>query len=165
MKLFSQTMAAAAIGAALASPTQAGCWSQATFEAAQVRELETMLMVGAMRCMQDSASFATDYNAFVRNNAATLSGAGQTLRTHFATEFGNGGGDAYRSFISGEADRFMVGSARLSCQDLGTVARMAANADSPTALVRFATSAEIRPSAPAKLCKSEEPAQMAAARP
>ncbi|MBA2920556.1 hypothetical protein GON01_02480 [Sphingomonas sp. MAH-20] len=164
MKLLLKSTAAAATLAMLATPTQAACWNQATFEAAQVRELETMLMVGAMRCMQDSANFSGDYNAFVRNNSEALKGAGETLRSHFASEFGPEGRQAYHNFVSGEADRFMGGAARLSCQDLGTIARMAANAGSTPALVRFATAAEVRPAAPAKLCREEASSVMIAAR-
>lgn len=150
--------------AIVAAPAQGACWSPATYQAAQVRELDTLLTVGAMRCMSGPPVMADAYNRFVRTNGAALDSAGVTLRRHLATQFGDAEANgAYRRFVSAGADRHLAGAALLSCEELAAVAR-SATASGPDGLARFAQSAGLRPKAESMLCRESGPAVLVAAR-
>jgi hypothetical protein len=60
-------LAAAAIATCLVSTAApaATCWSQADVSAAKVRELQTRLMVAALRCRATGVNILASYNNFV----------------------------------------------------------------------------------------------------
>ena len=71
-------MMAAALAA---SPAQAaGCWSNISYEAAQLRDFDTMLMVATLRCRINNVDFSADYNRFVREKRSILAEANQQLQ-------------------------------------------------------------------------------------
>lgn len=142
---------------ALATPANAACWSSAAYRAAQVRELETMLMVEALRCRRSDANFLPEYNAFVAASRPALIRVNDTLRSHFATAVGTARAlDAYDDYVTSVANRYGAGTAGLDCRDMASIAAAAAGArGSHEALVALAERAEMQPNLPGGLCTRE----------
>ncbi|TVV75070.1 hypothetical protein [Sphingomonas solaris] len=90
MKMWERAAAACALfGLGLAAPAGAACWSTKERSAAQVRELQTMLMVASLRCRAAGIDITPDYNSFVRAARETIEGANLAIKTHFAAEGGS----------------------------------------------------------------------------
>lgn len=149
-------LAALAASAMLAGSAQAGCWSDAAYQAAQVREFDTMLMVEALRCRKTAANFVQDYNAFVVASRPALLKANATLRTHFAGEVGAKGAlGAYDNYMTTVANRYGAGTEGLACEDLASIARAAmAAAGSAEALYQVVASANMVPSIASVRCSA-----------
>ncbi len=112
---------ALAATAIIAAPAQAGCWKSDQVAAAKVRDLETMLMVSALRCRAQGNMLAR-YNKFVVNARPALMQVNDTLRTHFAESVGSGRAlNAYDSYVTRIANRYGAGADGLSCNDLSSI--------------------------------------------
>jgi hypothetical protein len=93
----------------------------ATSEAEQLRQLDIMLMVTALRCRSDADDFQADYNRFSARHLATMNQAAQQLRANYGT-----GQQAVRRLdrISTTiANRFGQGHPWLECGQLRAVTR------------------------------------------
>ena len=77
----------AATGAAV--PAQAGCWNTRETSAAQVREMQTMLMVAALRCRAAHIDISADYDGFVIAQKDAITAANLVIKQHFAAQGGN----------------------------------------------------------------------------
>jgi hypothetical protein len=77
----------AAMGAAV--PAQAGCWNMREAGAAQVREMQTMLMVAALRCRAAHIDISADYDGFVIAQKDAIAAANLAIKQHFAEAGGN----------------------------------------------------------------------------
>ncbi len=97
------------------SAASAACWSPQAAEAAEVRDLETMLMVASLRCRLSGRDFLSDYNKFVRASRPALTETNDRLRTHYT---GSGGLNAYDRYVTSLANRHGGGSAGLDCRDM-----------------------------------------------
>jgi hypothetical protein len=83
----------------------AACWQPQEVKAAEVRNLHTMLMIGALRCRAGDAGMTERYNSFVTHNRNTLDTHNYVLKTRFMREYGIAGGHkAYDDFITGMAN-------------------------------------------------------------
>ena len=105
-------------------------------EAEQLRSLDIMLMVTALRCRHGSDDFQTDYNRFAARHLETMNGAARELQAHYAR--GREGAQARRaldSISTGIANRYGQGHPWLECADLGRVARDLAQVDSRQTLL------------------------------
>ncbi len=143
-------LAAALAGSLVAGNAQAACWTPQAVEAAQVRELETMLMVASLRCRLSGSNFIGDYNGFVRASRPTLSAANDKLREHFD---GAGGLNAYDRYVTGIANRYGGGVGGMNCKDFQAVLDDARDAKgSMPRLVRLASAVEIKPTLPGGRC-------------
>jgi hypothetical protein len=126
MRIMHKALAAAVGTAMLASPVNAACWSDAAYKAAQVRELDTMLMVEALRCRKTAANFVGDYNRFVVASRPALLKANAALRGHFAAQVGERGAlNAYDNYMTTVANRYGAGSEGLDCRDIASIVRAA----------------------------------------
>src|SRR3546814_3031315 len=87
MKFFRKLLVSSAAGLltlSLATPAAAqSCWNGAEIKAAKVRDLQTLLMVGALQCRSSKYDVLADYNKFVRAHRATISAHNDVLKTHF----------------------------------------------------------------------------------
>ena len=126
--------ATCAIGMATTSAAQAqeACWQPNEVEAARVRDFQTMLMVGTLKCSATDQTIVDRYNRFVFNNRQMLAGQNTVLKTHFMrTSDSRGGARAYDSFITRLANS-QSGSARISeasfCQTVSTMAELSGTA-------------------------------------
>lgn len=142
--------------AVLASPAKASCWSEDAWEAARVRELDTMLMVEALRCRRTTADFLATYNRFVEGSRPALVRANLLLRAHFAETVGPRGAlDAYDRYVTAVANRYGAGTAGLACADLASIAAAAAAAaQSGQSLEALADVADLQPAPPGARCSA-----------
>lgn len=87
MKLFRKLLVSSAAGLltlSLATPAAAqSCWNGAAVKAAKVRDLQTLLMVGALQCRTSEYDVLGAYNRFVKAHRTTISAHNDVLKTHF----------------------------------------------------------------------------------
>ena len=86
---------AAVISLSVSSVAEASCWRPEERDAAQVRALQTMLMVGTLHCRSRDRYAEAAYNRFVRKHRALLDKQGGVLQDHFDRE---SAGDARRAY-------------------------------------------------------------------
>lgn len=67
---------------------QARCWTAREASAAQLREMQTMLMVATLRCRAARMDITADYDDFVVSQRDMLAHANIVIKQHFATEGG-----------------------------------------------------------------------------
>ena len=146
----------AVMGAALlASPAQAaGCWSDATYEAAQMRDFDTMLMVATLRCRIKNVDFSGDYNSFVKNQRPVLAAANREIRSQFARSMSQRAAlGAYDDFMTKVANSYGGGVKNMTCNDYAAMARAAAKAPvSRASVIALAQKAGSNPPLPGKRC-------------
>lgn len=149
-----KALTALAASATLAGSVQANCWSDAAYKAAQLRELDTMMMVEALRCRKTAANFVHDYNAFVVASRPTLLKANADLRQHFAGSVGTKGAlNAYDNYMTTVANRYGAGTEGLACEDMASIVRAAlATSGSADALYQVAQAANMVPSIAGDRC-------------
>lgn len=132
--------------AIVAAPAEAACWKTDQVAAAKVRDLETMLMVSALRC-RGEGNILERYNKFVVKARSALTQVNNTLRVHFAESVGAGRAlNAYDGYVTRVANRYGAGADGLSCNDLSSITDAAAN-ETPSfdALAALAERAGVRP--------------------
>lgn len=101
------------------SQAMAACWAPRAVEAAQVRNFETMLMVATLRCQIKGVDLSGDYNRFIREKRAVLTGINDELRAKFAAQ-GLGSKatlDAYDRYVTSLANGFGTGEGQRSCSE------------------------------------------------
>jgi hypothetical protein len=147
--------AAAMIAASMlvAAPAQAACWNADEVSAAKVRDLETMMMVSALRCRISGHDFLGKYNHFIRSSRAALSIANDRLRGHF-TAAGTGL-NGYDRYVTQLANRYGAGAEGLSCRDMSSIVDAAvSSSNSFDRLVDLAERAEVQPLMAGGVCKT-----------
>lgn len=162
LKLFQGAGVLACAAILAASPAQAGCWNASEAAAAKVRDLDTMLMVSALRCRFSDVSVMERYNAFVVQDRAALVQVNDTLRAHFAPGLSAKEAlNAYDNYVTAVANAYGAGAEGMSCADLGSIVDAAmADGASYDALVAVAERAGVQPRMDGGAC--ETPASAAA---
>ncbi len=119
--------AVTAIAVSLA-PVQAACWKSDEASAAGVRELQSMLMVAALRCQVAGHPMMDDYNRFVEANRAAIGTMNERIKAHFIRTLGPMGGQhAYDSFTTSMANGYGAAPSGADiCGDADSLAREAA---------------------------------------
>lgn len=130
-----------------AGPAQAACWTPAEVAAAKVRDLDTMLMVSALRCRFEAPEIVTKYNAMVERHRASLDEMNNRLVAHFADGVSaRVAAGAYDSYVTRVANRYGAGAGGLSCASLMSLADAAtAEIADLEGLVAVADRAEVVP--------------------
>ncbi len=151
--LWAKLGSALALASLTTAPAQAACWSSDAAEAASVRDMETMLMVSALRCKMTGKDVIGAYNQFVRTSRTALIDVNETLRLHFAS---SGGLTAYDRYVTSIANRYGAGADGLNCNDIASILS-AANAEggSKAGLIRLAHDADVQPMLAGGLCRHE----------
>lgn len=160
----SRIMFAAVIAVSVcAAPAQAGCWQGQHAAAAKVRDLQSMLMVAALRCRGTGVEVLADYNSFVVANRATITVMNDRLKDHFFADYGRAGGQReYDRFTTALANAYGAGEGSASCADMAALARETTEAGTtPEALIRIAEREGRAPALPGGAC----PVIMASAEP
>jgi len=136
-------LAAAILVAVPVTSAQAACWSETAVSAARIRDMETMLMVSALRCRGSDPTILPAYNTFVRTSRIALTQVNKTLRQQFANQ---GGLNAYDRYVTSIANRYGAGAEGLSCADMSSILA-AAQSEGRTVvgLSRLANAAQIEP--------------------
>ena len=139
MKGSSSLLAAAAAFAltlAAASPARAqGCWADTSVWAAQLRDLQTLMMVGALRCRATADNLLDAYNGFISRHRALIQAHNDALKTHFGAR----NISAYDRFTTALAnDHAGRTSAADFCARVRALAERAAAAETQGALAAMA---------------------------
>ena len=101
-------IATAASLACVSVPAQAAmqCWNETQVAAAQVRDLQSRLMVATMRCRALGIDITYAYNRFVIANRSTIQGANGVLRGQFRSGYGLDGEHHYDRFATALANAY-----------------------------------------------------------
>ncbi len=70
----------------LAAPVQAACWEPEEYEAARMRDVQTVLMVSALKCGRAMPEMAPAYNRWVGRARTDLIEGEKKLLAHFVRE-------------------------------------------------------------------------------
>jgi hypothetical protein len=124
---------AAPIAAALlfAQPAQAAmaCWDQQPAAAAKVRDLQSRLMVAALRCRAMGVDVLGAYNDFIRQNRGTLQAENGLIHAQFETGYGKDADSYYDRFATGLANRYGGDSTNAEiCEETASAAQEGAAA-------------------------------------
>ena len=136
------------------APAQAACWTAEHIAAAKVRDLDTMLMVSALRCRRTDVAMMERYNAFVVQDRKALVKVNDLLRDHYR-DAGNSKAqlNAYDSYVTKVANRYGAGSEGLSCNEMRSIVEATvAEAPQVEALIAVAERAGIQPYIDAPRC-------------
>lgn len=89
-----------ALSSVQAAAAEAGqCWQSYEVEAAKVRDLHIMLMLGALRCKAVNKDISDKYEAFIAQKSGLLSSYNNVLKARFMRVNGIGDGQrAYEAF-------------------------------------------------------------------
>lgn len=151
-KFIKSAIAAATLVALPFSSAQAACWGQTAIDAAKVRDMETMLMVSALRCRTSDATILGAYNQFVRSSRVALTQVNDILRQQFADQ---GGLNGYDRYVTSIANRYGAGADGLSCDDMASILSAAqAESGSLSGLSRLATAANVEPILTGDRCRA-----------
>jgi hypothetical protein len=146
----------AAMGLAMSSSPvlAANCWSDTAYQAAQVRDFETMMMVSTLRCRLSGVDFSTSYNRFVREKRSVIITANTTLQQQFARAVGAGKAlGAYDDFMTKVANSYGGGMAGMNCRDFSSVVDAAVSAPATMdAVAGLASAAGVAPAIPGARC-------------
>ncbi|WP_108810103.1 hypothetical protein [Sphingorhabdus sp. Alg231-15] len=139
----------------LAGSAQAACWAPAAVDAAHVRDLQSRLMVAALRCAKSEHDVLPHYNRFVRDKKPLLKLGNGILRGHFAQ--GRNKRQAikhYDRYAVSLANKYGAGSGDLSeCKAMKDLANSAADTDSNiTSLVNISQFHGLTPNLPGGRC-------------
>ena len=143
---------------------QAHCWTAREASAAQLREMQTMLMVAALRCRAARMDITADYDDFVASQRETLAHANIVIKQHFADD---GGTQAdYDRFATSLANDFGDDpTSEGSCAEAAMLAHDGAMV-SPAALEPLAAARLFPVALPGGYCSAQRaPVTMAAAVP
>jgi hypothetical protein len=123
--MFRKFLCAATVAAVVTAPIQAACWKADEASAAGVRELQSMLMVAALRCQVAGHPIMNDYNQFVQANRTTIGAMNDRIKAHFIRTFGAVGGQrAYDSFTTSMANGYGAAASSADvCADADSLAR------------------------------------------
>ncbi len=143
MNRLKRAIMAALLTAVPVTSVQAACWNPAEEDAARIRDMETMLMVSALRCRLTGADFLAEYNGFINASRPALVRVNDTLRQHFA---GEGGLNAYDRYVTSIANRYGAGTSDMTCGDMSAFLDAArAEQGSYEGLSRLAVAARVNP--------------------
>lgn len=164
--MFRKFLLAATAAAVVAAPIQAACWQSDEASAAGVRELQSMLMVAALRCQVSGYPMMNDYNAFVQANRVAIGAMNDRIKAHFIRALGPVGGQrAYDSFTTSMANGYGAApSGAEVCGDADSLAREAASLNgSVEGLMLLADRQGLVAKLPEGLCEGVGRAEYAAA--
>lgn len=122
------------------------CWHPNEARAAQIKDFQTLLMVGTLQCRTADATAVDDYNIFVRHNRSMIDSNIYALKAHFLRESGiQEGQRAYDEYVTALAnDKASQLGDPSFCGTVETLAGLAATA-SATDLMTLAQSVSLAP--------------------
>lgn len=134
----------------------ASCWSDTAYQAAQLRDLDTMLMVATLRCRVKGMDFSADYNKFVVDKRPILAAANTEIQFAFAQSVGRAKAlGAYDDFMTKVANSYGNGMTGMKCEDFAALARTAVETPAVrTSLVALADQLGSHPPVPVQRCNT-----------
>jgi hypothetical protein len=161
-------IAVAAACGMLAAPVQASCWNAEEASAATVRELQSMLMVAALRCQVSGHAMMDEYNHFVVSNRGAIGAMNDKLKAHFIRSMGPVAGQrGYDSFTTSMANGYGAASSGGEvCATASSLAREASMMEnSVDGLLLIADRQGLVARLPEGLCSDAAPLAVASAAP
>ncbi len=159
-------LVAAAVCALAGGQVQAAgttCWMPDEVAAAKMRDLQTLLMVAALRCHGGGVDVLGDYNRFVAINRSELVAANARIKAHFdRSEGGVAGQRGYDRFTTALANIHGAGQRAGACADMAALAQSGAGAGG--GLMPLAEQSALDPMLPGGRCPAEYAAVTPAAR-
>lgn len=156
MKKIGKLILASAIASvAFSASAQAACWTPSAVEAAHVRDLQSRLMVAALRCAKSNHDVLPHYNRFVSGKKPLLMLGNGILRSHFAKgRTKNQAVKQYDRYAVSLANKYGAGSGDLSeCETMKNFAMAAADSEhNLSSLVRVAQLHGLSPTLPGGRC-------------
>lgn len=88
------------------------CWSESEMKSAQLRELQTRMMVAALQCRnQPGSTILADYNSFMTRFRGDIGKSNDVLKNRFVRLKGNRDGQrAYDTFTTAMANAYGAGA-------------------------------------------------------
>jgi hypothetical protein len=163
--MIKKAMAVLAAGAMLAASAQAACWPAETAAAAGVRELQSKLMVAALRCQVSGFPLMAEYNAFVAANRTAIGRINDLLKLHFIRAHGPVQGQrAYDSFTTAMANGYgAAASGAEQCANAANLAREGAMLEnSLDGLMLLIAREAVAARLPEGVCAAPQPVTIAA---
>lgn len=148
-------LAAAALLVAQPAAAATGCWNSNEVAAAKVRDLQSRLMVSALRCRAMGYDMLAAYNAFVTANRETIQGANGVIKARLSTGIGAAAGQsAYDAFATALANAYGgAATSHAGCDaDAATASAAAMAAGDITALLALEDKAGPQPDLPGEAC-------------
>ncbi len=137
--------------------SETACWQPYEVEAARVRDLQTLMLMGALKCGNAGSAVEAGYNNFVAKNRNTIINNNNILKAHFMRDGGiSGGQEAYDKFVTGLANshsaRAQSGSFCEVSNTLMTLAQDASESELATLARNFAD----QPEGVGETCRAED---------
>ncbi len=132
--------------AGVASASEA-CWTPKELAAARVRDLQTIMMVGALQCSAQGYNTAFGYDRFVNRHRAELVDSNDTLKHHFMRQAASSTGERdYDGFATAMANAHSARSndMRHFCERVDSLVRTAVSVRGDE-LSEFAATVSERP--------------------
>ncbi len=140
------------LAATLASSASATCWEADEYEAARLRDLQTVLMVSALKCGRSMPAMPAAYNAWVARAKASLMVGEQKLLAHFARE---GDQRKYDRFTTALANKYSeLAEDPAFCKRAGTL--MELDETRPGILAEVVLLLNARPNGVEAICPSRK---------
>lgn len=157
---FKAACAAASLALATGAAASPTCWTPQEIEAARVRDLQTIMMVGALRCSAAGYNTAFGYDRFVVRHRSALVQHNETLKNYFIRTAGRGGQRGYDSFTTALANAHSSESSdmRSYCDRVDSLVRASLTVQ-PGDLVFFAEEVSERPFGVGETCAAGEARQ------
>ena len=156
-------LGAAAVAICLSStaPAASGaCWTQADVSAAKVRQLQTKLMVAALRCRASGVDILSSYNRFIRAKRSEITAANDRLKAHFRAAHASTGERDYDRYTTALANHY--GGARTSENSCAEAEDLAQTADARGSLIAVAEHDVSSAKLPSGRCSGRDPVLLAA---
>ena len=157
MTKYSRTaLGAAAVAICLSSAAPAAsssCWTQADISAAKVRQMQTKLMVAALRCRASGYDILASYNRFIRAKRGEITAANDRLKAHFRAASRSSGERDYDRYTTSLANHY--GGARTNPNSCAEAENLAQNAASGGSLIAVAAHDVSSPKLPSGRCGRE----------
>ena len=151
---------ALSLGSTAASAASASCWTQADVSAAKVRELQTRLMVAALRCRANGVNILASYNNFVAAGRTAITSANQRLKTHFMAAGPVAGQRDYDRYTTALANAY--GAAETGPESCAEASSLAAEAAAKGDLNEVAARTIPVATLPSAVCPANESVVLAA---
>jgi hypothetical protein len=147
-------LAAAALAYAQPASAAMACWDKHETAAANIRDLQSRLMVATLRCRAMGIDVLTAYNDFVRINRSTLQEANGVIKAQFERGYGRDGQRFYDSFTTAMANHYGAdATSDAVCEETAAVAAEAVAAEGDVArLVELADRFGRAPELPGGVC-------------
>jgi hypothetical protein len=155
MKISGKVAAVVALAATMAASPAQACWTNAERDAAQVANLNMMMMVTALRCRGGKDNFLNEYNRFVKSNNPVLGAQNAAVRGHFARLHGHKAADsAMDKYIIALANNYGGGHEGKGCGQLKEIAgQLAHKGHSAASLLAIAEANVEKQPLPGGMCR------------